>query len=185
TYLPDNVPLDRDTYLPNNVLLNQNANFSNNLLLNQDTNLPDNPLLDQDTNFNNLLSDKENEHEKQLEDKNMPIQLSSSTDSTAIIPIHQVMLNHLSLTRNHRSYNYILRGPRVLYTRLSGLSKKVINLAIKNNMCDELDTLLQDFITDAKSKIELVNSETSTNMEINNLIVTRHKGRQAKRFKSC
>ncbi|CAG8649875.1 15605_t:CDS:2, partial [Gigaspora rosea] len=92
----NNLLLNRDTYLPDNVLSNQDANVSNNLLLNQDTNLPDNPLLDQDTNLpdnplldqntnlpdnplldqdtnNNQLSDKENENEEQLEDKNIAI----------------------------------------------------------------------------------------------------------------
>ncbi|CAG8789813.1 13104_t:CDS:1, partial [Racocetra persica] len=54
---------------------------------------------------------------------------------------------------------------------------------IKNNMHKTLNMLLNDFITDAKSKMESPKHETSVDVEINNTLVTRHKGKPPKRYK--
>ncbi|CAG8679888.1 25005_t:CDS:1, partial [Racocetra persica] len=47
-----------------------------------------------------------------------------------------------------------------------------------------LNMLLKDFITDAKSKIESPKYETFMDTEINNPLVTRHKEKPPKRYKS-
>src|SRR5215813_11567266 len=68
-----------------------------------------------------------------------------------------------------------------MFAELSGLAKKAINCALKFNMQRELLNILKSFIYDVqqdKSEIELTTI-------INNLTITKHKGRPPiKRFKS-
>ena len=74
-----------------------------------------------------------------------------------------------------------VKSSKAIYAELMGLAKKGIDCALKANMQHELVKLLKTFIYDVQNKnIE----KTDFLTDINNLAITKHKGRPPKRFKS-
>ncbi|PKK62649.1 hypothetical protein RhiirC2_855528 [Rhizophagus irregularis] len=69
-----------------------------------------------------------------------------------------------------------VRSPKAIYAKLSGLSKKAIDCAIKTEMQDELSNLFKVFIYDIQSRLE------GNSIDINNPVVIKHKGRPPKRL---
>ncbi|PKC54855.1 hypothetical protein RhiirA1_542736 [Rhizophagus irregularis] len=69
-----------------------------------------------------------------------------------------------------------VRSPKAIYAELSGLSKKAIDCAIKTEMQDELSNLFKAFIYDIQSRLE------GNSIDINNLVIIKHKGRPPKRL---
>jgi hypothetical protein len=66
-----------------------------------------------------------------------------------------------------------------VYAELSGLSKKAIDYAIKADMQQELLNIFKVFIYDVQSRLEPENLT-----DINNPVVTKHKGRPPKRLQA-
>ncbi|CAI2190148.1 9609_t:CDS:2, partial [Funneliformis geosporum] len=67
--------------------------------------------------------------------------------------------------------------PKAMYVELTGLSKKVIDCALKSNKQQELLNIFKAFIYDVKNRLELENST-----DIINPIVIMHKGQPPKRL---
>jgi len=76
-----------------------------------------------------------------------------------------------------QSSQSFVKSSKAMYAQLSGLSKKAIDYAIKTDTQDELLTIFKAFIYDVQSRLELENL-----FDINNPIVTKHKGRPPKRL---
>ena len=77
----------------------------------------------------------------------------------------------------------IAKSNKIIYGELFGLSKKVIDLAIKANMYQELKV----FLYDIQNKINERQQTNNTNDDVigvNNPNITKHKGRSPKRLKS-
>ena len=79
-----------------------------------------------------------------------------------------------------------VRSPKVIYAKLSGLSKKAIDCALKADMHHGLVNLLKIFIYDAQNKniqvedIGAINVRVEDIGAINNPAITKYKGRPPK-----
>lgn len=83
--------------------------------------------------------------------------------------------------------NLVIKSTKAIYAELFGLSKKVIDCALKANMQHELVNLLKAFIYDTHNKNVQKTQKTQeieTFTVINNPDITKHKGRPPKRLKS-
>jgi len=74
-----------------------------------------------------------------------------------------------------------VKSTKAIYAELFGLSKKVIDCALKADMQHELANLFKSFIYDAQNKYRL---ETTSFADVENPTITKHKGRPPKRLKS-
>lgn len=127
------------------------------------------------------------------------ISISERQEVSDVTP--QVTLEHLTLIRqNCNSNGKVTTKPiKARYAKLSGLSKKVVGLALKADLSEKLSGVLNTFLHEAQDKIsasqkhdeddESDNSDNSDeyyeNYEnVNNPIITKHKGRPPKRLKS-
>ncbi|CAB4386127.1 unnamed protein product [Rhizophagus irregularis] len=80
--------------------------------------------------------------------------------------------------------NLAIKSTKAIYVELFGLSKKVIDCALKANMQHELMNLLKSFIYDTYNKNVEIQETQETFTDINNSTITKHKGQPSKRFKS-
>jgi hypothetical protein len=94
--------------------------------------------------------------------------------------------NHLFSIRS-TSYNSssITKSNKIIYAKLFGLSKKVIDSAIKADMYQELSNMFKTFLYDIQNKFD---EKQQTNedyiLDVNNPNITKHKGRPPKRLQS-
>ncbi len=73
----------------------------------------------------------------------------------------------------------------MIYAELSGISKKIINYAIKTDMQKELSDMIKTFIYNIQCKIDNQKIENLEKLaDINNPAIIRHKGWPLKRFKT-
>jgi len=76
-----------------------------------------------------------------------------------------------------QSSQSFVKSSKAMFAQLSELSKKAIDYAIKTDTQDELLTIFKAFIYDIQSRLEPENL-----FDINNPVVTKHKGRPPKRL---
>jgi hypothetical protein len=85
-------------------------------------------------------------------------------------------------------YSTTIKPNKVIYAELFGLSKKVIDSAIKADMYRELSDMYKKFLYDVQKKIDENQNTTNDHViditGINNPNITKHKGRPPKRLKS-
>ena len=113
------------------------------------------------------------------------VKLCPTTNSEENLPITNGTFKHLFSIRSITCNSHLTTKPaKIIYAELFGLSKKVIDLAIKADMYQELKT----FLCDIQSKINERQQTQQTNddyvISVNNPNITKHKGRPPKRLKS-
>ena len=73
----------------------------------------------------------------------------------------------------------------MIYVKLSGISKKAIDYAIKTDIQKELSDMIKTFIYNIQCKIDNQKIENLKNLaDINNPAIIRYKGWLSKRFKT-
>lgn len=111
--------------------------------------------------------------------------LCSITNSEESLPIINNTFKHLlsirPITRNSHS---IAKPNKTIYAELFGLSKKVIDLAMKANMYQELKAFLHDIQNKIKERQQTNDTNDDDVIGVNNPNITKHKGRPPKRLKS-
>jgi len=75
------------------------------------------------------------------------------------------------------------KSNKIIYAELFGLSKKIINLAIKTDIYWKLSDMFKTFLYDIQNKIDK-NQNGDYITDINNPNITKHKGYPLKRLKS-
>jgi len=111
------------------------------------------------------------------------IPVCDKTQSKDIIPFeNHITFQHFFSIRidsygSQSSQSSVKLSPKAMYAELSGLSKAAINSAIKADMQHELLNIFKAFIYDVQNKL---NPKNLT--DINNPVVTKHKGRPPKRL---
>ncbi|CAG8750049.1 22638_t:CDS:2 [Cetraspora pellucida] len=73
---------------------------------------------------------------------------------------------------------------KTIYVELFGVSKKVVDVAIKANAYKELSEVLKNFLCETQSKVNDQQQDIDS-INIINPSITKHKGRPLKRFKSA
>ena len=106
------------------------------------------------------------------------------SNSKENLPITNATFGHLFSIRSTICNSYTTIKPnKIIYGELFGLSKKVIDAAIKANMYRELSEMFKIFLCDIQNKIDYdQNGDYIT--EVNNPNIIKHKGRPPKRLKS-
>src|SRR2546421_329199 len=102
-------------------------------------------------------------------------------DSTTLSKV--VNFQHYFAIRNNSLGSYCLtKSTKAVYGELSGLSRKVIDCAIKAGMQQELSNLLKSFVYDVQNKVN--NQESGDHLvNVKNPDIMKHKGRPLKRLK--
>jgi len=110
--------------------------------------------------------------------------LCSTTNSEENLPITNGTFKHLfsirSISNNKSSLT--TTPNKIIYAELFGLSKKVIDSAIKADMYQELSDMLKIFLCDIQNKF--CKKQTDYILDANNPNITKHKGRPPKRLQS-
>lgn len=111
--------------------------------------------------------------------------LCSTINSEENLPITNGTFKHLFSIRSV-SHNSSSKKPnKVIYAELFGLSKKVIDSAIKADMYRELSDMFKTFLYDIQSKCdERQQRQTNSILAVSNPNITKHKGRPPKRLQS-
>ena len=101
------------------------------------------------------------------------------------LPIPNSTFKHLFSIRSTICNPYLTttKSNKIIYAELFGLSKKVINSAIKADMYWELSDMFKTFLYDIQNKIDK-NQTGDYITDVNNPNITKHKGRPPKRLKS-
>ncbi|CAB5351908.1 unnamed protein product [Rhizophagus irregularis] len=110
--------------------------------------------------------------------------LCSTTNSEENFPLTNGTFKHLfsirSISNNNSSST--TTPNKIIYAELFGLSKKVIDSAIKADMYQELSNMLKIFLCDIQNKF--CKKQTDYILDANNSNITKHKGRPPKRLQS-
>ncbi|CAG8539492.1 12592_t:CDS:2 [Funneliformis mosseae] len=121
------------------------------------------------------------EQEALIQQLSVIILCSNSED----LPIPNSTFKHLFSIRSmiYNPYLIITKSNKIIYAKLFGLSKKVIDLAIKADMYQELSDMFKTFLYDIQNKIDK-NQTGDYITNVNNPNITKHKGHLPKRLKS-
>ncbi|CAI2191261.1 16636_t:CDS:1, partial [Funneliformis geosporum] len=88
---------------------------------------------------------------------------------------------HIFLIRSNSNNNSRLEPKKVIYGKLIGFSKKVVDIAIKVEQYYELSDILKSFLFELQNKVEQVQND---NVNVINPSIIAHKGCLPKRLKS-
>src|SRR6266498_3685588 len=101
------------------------------------------------------------------------------------LPIPNSTFKHLFSIRSmiYNPYLTMTKSNKIIYAELFGLSKKIINLAIKTDIYWKLSDMFKTFLYDIQNKIDK-NQNGDYITDINNPNITKHKGYPLKRLKS-
>jgi hypothetical protein len=112
--------------------------------------------------------------------------LCSTINSEENLPITNGTFKHLFSIRSVSCNSSSTKKPnKVIYAELFGLSKKVIDSAIKTDMYRELSDMFKTFLYDIQSKYdERQQQQTNFILDVSNPNITNHKGRPPKRLQS-
>ncbi|CAG8693225.1 383_t:CDS:2 [Funneliformis mosseae] len=108
-----------------------------------------------------------------------------ATGTSEDLPIPNNTFKHLFSIRSMICNPYLTttKSNKIIYAELFGLSKKVIDLAIKADMYQELSDMFKTFLYDIQNKIDK-NQTGDYITNVNNPNITKHKGHLPKRLKS-
>ena len=113
--------------------------------------------------------------------------LCSTTNSEENPPITDGTFKHLFSIRSTlcNSRSTVKPSNKIIYAELFGLSKKVIDSAIKVDMYQELSDMFKAFLYDTQNKIDK-NQQINEDyiVDVNNPNITKHKGCPPKRLQS-
>ncbi|RIB00880.1 hypothetical protein C2G38_2051309 [Gigaspora rosea] len=113
------------------------------------------------------------------------IQVCNASNSENLPPISNFIFEHLfavrSISGNSRSTT---KNAKTVYAELFGLSKKVIDSAIKANVSQKLFDTLKLFLYDMQNQTGKSQQVDDSNVVVNNPNITKHRGRPPKRLKS-
>jgi len=114
------------------------------------------------------------------------IMLCSTINSEENLPITNGTFKHLFSIRSVSCNSSSTKKPnKVIYAELFGLSKKVIDSAIKTNMYQELSDMFKTFLYDIQNKYDgRQKQQTNFILNVSNPNITNHKGRPPKRLQS-
>ena len=112
--------------------------------------------------------------------------LCSTINSEENLPVTNSTFKHLFSIRSVSCNSSSTKKPnKVIYAELFGLSKKVIDSAIKVDMYRELSDMFKTFLYDIQSKYdERQQQQTNSILDVSNPNITNHKGRSPKRLQS-
>ncbi|CAB4390456.1 unnamed protein product [Rhizophagus irregularis] len=114
------------------------------------------------------------------------ITLYSTNNSDENLPITNSTFNYLFSIRSISCHsNSITKSNKTIYAELFGLSRKVIDSAIKADMYRDLSNMFKTFLYDIQNKFdEKQQTNEEDYLDINNPNITKHKGRPPKRLQS-
>ncbi len=104
--------------------------------------------------------------------------ICKTTQLEDISMLERISLDQFLLIRNYsNSFLLPIKLTKMIYAKLSGILKKIIDYTIKTNMQKELSDMIKTFIYNVQCKINNQEIENLKNLaDINNPTIIRHKG---------